>query len=136
MLRQKKDRIIQSPFDRKIHRKKMHADTGIITNEAVTQAISGALQRSFGWVPSSVKYVASRIKRNPRAVRNWFEGQNAPRAAELIDLMRESDEVYEEVLRLANRKSSGPSGSDIHLRIKKAVEILEGENVKNEVDIN
>lgn len=124
MFRQKSDRIIQSKSYRKMH---------TITNEDLTSEISGALRREAGHTPSAVKFVASRIRRNARAARNWLEGHNAPRAAELIELMREFDEVHEAVLRLANRN---PASSDesVQLRIQRAMKILSGES--NEEHIN
>lgn len=103
--------------------RKMHQ--GVISNETITQAVSTALRNAVGYFPSAPKLIAQKVQRNPRAARNWLEGHNAPRAAELIELMREFDEVHEEVLRLANRKSIEPSGST-NQRIQLAVKILCG----------
>lgn len=134
MYRRKYDRKIQSNFDRKIQKiGKMQLEAETISNQTVTEVISGALNAAVSPFIRADKYVASKIKRNPRAARNWLDGHNAPGAAELIELMREFDEVYHEVLRLANRKSIEPtSGSHLHNRIEKAMQILNGEENDND----
>lgn len=115
-----------SKFNRKMH----NATT--ITNETITQAVSTALRNAVGYMPSASKIVAHKVQRNQRAARNWLDGLNAPRAAELIELMREFDEVHQEVLRLANRSPEEPAGST-QQRIEQAIKILcGGEN--NEIN--
>jgi hypothetical protein len=78
-------------------------DIGIISNGDVVAAVSGGLGRTFAGTGNAVKMIATRTRRNAEAIRNWVEGRNAPRAAELIELCREFDEVWEEVCRLAGR---------------------------------
>lgn len=109
----------------KKYRKMQNA--GVISNETLVEALSSALRNAVGYLPSAPKVIASRIHRNPRTVRNWLDRHNAPGAAELIELMREFDEVHQEVLRLANRNSTEPAGS-IHQRIEKAMRILGGDD--------
>lgn len=99
-----------------------------LNNETVAQAVSTALRYRFGDFNCAVKRIARTINCDQRAARNWWEGNNSPRAAELIELMREFDEVHEEVLRLANRNSIGSSEPDIKKRIEQAMKILSGEN--------
>jgi len=116
----------------KINRKMHRATT--ITNETITQAVSMALRNAVGYMPSASKVVAGSVQRNQRAARNWLDGLNAPRAAELIELMREFDEVYYEVLRLANRTPEEPSGSLTQKRIEHAINILTGESHEKHTD--
>jgi len=97
-----------------------------ITNETITKAVSSALRRTVGYMPSAPKIVAGKVQRNPRAARNWLEGHNAPRAAELIELMREFDEVFEEVMRLADRKLENQQPPTLD-RIHRAIKILSGD---------
>jgi len=68
------------------------------------EAVAGALRREFGAVPGSVKQVVRITGANERAVRNWFEGRNAPSGENLVILMGRSDEVLETILQLAGRQ--------------------------------
>lgn len=72
-------------------------------SETFPDRIAQALRRSFGHSPGAVKTVARLTGGNERAVRNWFEGRNAPSAENLVILMRHSDEVLETVMLLASR---------------------------------
>lgn len=98
-----------------------------ISSQAVAESVSNALRLSLSGLSAPGKRVSRLTGKNPRTIRNLMEGSNAPSAATLIELMREFDEVYFEVLRLANRNPSEPSGSINH-RIEQAVNILCGGN--------
>lgn len=95
-----------------------------ITQESVAGAVSGALRRTLGSQRCAVKQVARRIGRDIRAVRGWWEGENAPRAADLILLMSQFEEVYEAVATLAGRGT--PPDSVERQRIEEAIRILRG----------
>ena len=82
-----------------------------------------ALATDFGASPSAVKRVARLTSANERAVRNWFEGKNAPSGENLVGLMRHSDAVLSSVLILADRSPPGGSGGLAGVR-RRAVDLL------------
>jgi len=86
-------------------------------------AIAVALATDFGASPSAVKRVARLTSANERAVRNWFEGKNAPSGENLVGLMRYSDAVLSSVLSLADRRPPGGSGGLAGVR-RRAVDLL------------
>ena len=86
-------------------------------------AIAVALAADFGASPSAVKRVARLTSANERAVRNWFEGKNAPSGENLVGLMRHSDAVLSSVLILADRSPPGGSGGLAGVR-RRAVDLL------------
>jgi hypothetical protein len=57
----------------------------------------------------------------PRTFRNHRQGLNAPSAVVLINLMRESDEVFNAVLEMAGRD---PNPHNTRARIEQALQIL------------
>jgi hypothetical protein len=67
-------------------------------------AIAAALHRQYGGTHGAIKTVARVTGANERAVKNWFEAKNGPSGGFLIDLCRNSDEVLETFLLLANRQ--------------------------------
>lgn len=71
-----------------------------ITADLVTARLSGALRRSHGDKRHAAERIAREIDADPRAVRNWMSGVNAPRATELVKLMASCDEIAAEVLQL------------------------------------
>lgn len=98
---------------------------GTINSQTVAERISLALRSTVsGWAAPG-KQVSKMTGKCPRTIRNIMDGSNAPSASTLIELMRDFDEVYVEVLRLSNRMSDEPSGS-IHQRIEQAINILNG----------
>jgi hypothetical protein len=66
-------------------------------------AIATALHQDFGETRGAIKTIVSLTDANERAVKNWFEGRNAPSGEFLIALCRHSDRVLETVLMLAGR---------------------------------
>lgn len=66
-------------------------------------AIAGALHREYGGTAAAVKSVVRLTGANERAVKNWFAAKNGPSGANLVVLLRRSDEVLETVLHLAGR---------------------------------
>jgi len=69
----------------------------------VAAAVAAALRRDFGPRGHAIKSIAAKTNANLRAVKNWYEGRNAPNGEFLILLCRHSDEVLETVLLLAGR---------------------------------
>lgn len=78
-------------------------NTSIISNGDIVDAVTSGLRRAFAGTANAVKLIAGRTGRNPEAARNWLEGRNAPRAAELAELCRHFDEVFDEFCKLAGR---------------------------------
>ncbi len=88
-------------MDRKIQEKSyrpMHND--IIDIKDIAEQISNGLRQAFGHNPSAVKSISNLIRCNPRAARNWFEGENAPGVVHLIVMMREIPEIYDVIFGL------------------------------------
>ncbi len=67
-------------------------------------AVSAALRSSFGSGTSAMKTISMMIGANERAVKNWYQGRNAPSAYHLVALARHSDDVLRLVLTLAQRE--------------------------------
>lgn len=93
----------------------------------VQSAITAALRRAYGRMQSPVKRVARAAEANEKAARNWWEGQNAPDATNLIALIAESDEVFEEVMRLAGRADDAKKALALAALAEIARKLGEGE---------
>lgn len=63
-----------------------------------------ALKEEFGRTAGAVKAVGRLTRANKRAVKNWFDGANAPSGENLVCLIRHSDRVLGAVLALADRE--------------------------------
>jgi len=68
-----------------------------------TAVIAETLRETFGGTAVSVKTVMGYTGAGERAVRNWFEGKNGPNGSNLAKLARNSDEVLEVFLLMADR---------------------------------
>ena len=75
-----------------------------LDGNSVAAAIAQTLHASFGGTGASIKTVMAYTGAGERAVKNWFQGKNAPNGKNLIELVRHSDEVLETVLLLADRQ--------------------------------
>lgn len=58
-------------------------------------------------VPNARLSIPAAIGVSARTVENWLSGSTQPTATNLIALMREFDEVADEVLRLSSRQQGG-----------------------------
>jgi hypothetical protein len=90
-------------------------------------AIAEALRRDFGSGPGAVKRLSRLLNANDRAVRNWFEGKNAPSGEHLVTLMGLSNAVLAAVLGLAGRHEllAGLRLGEGIQRLRDALKILE-----------
>jgi hypothetical protein len=70
-------------------------------------SISRALRRELGETHQAIKTVMRWTGAGERTVKNWFAASAGPSGANLIALMRSSDDVWSTVLELADRKSAG-----------------------------
>ncbi len=108
--------------------RKVRSISGIVfPASAVAEAIARALHREFDGTQSAVKTVAALAGANPRAVKNWFDGRNAPSGESLISLCRHSNEVLGTFLLLAgrNERVSAVSVAQARDYVRKALETLE-----------
>lgn len=94
-----------------------------ITNMDVVDTVTGALRSTYGEARHAAKLLARNTGKNVEAARNWLEGRNAPRAAELIQLMRDEDAVFDAVCSLIGRQER-ISATQL-TTIKEALKILE-----------
>lgn len=66
----------------------------------ITESISSALRREYREVHSAVKVIGRETGVNPRAIRNWYEGVNAPNCGHLVALARHTPVIVEAFLGL------------------------------------
>jgi hypothetical protein len=92
--------------DRKLRSKngKTFPDKTGDDGQSIAETIAAALKSEFGRSPGSVKAVGRLTQANGRAVKNWFDGNNAPSGDNLVCLLRHSDSVLNAVLLLAGRE--------------------------------
>lgn len=83
---------------------------------AVAEAIAKALHREYDGSHSGVKTVAALTGANPRAVKNWFDGKNAPSGESLVALCRHSVQVLQTFLLLAGRNEYLPAAKVLEAR--------------------
>lgn len=74
-----------------------------LDSRTVAERVADALRRGYGNTKSAVKEIGRATYANDRSAANWFEGRCAPNAADLIELMRDCDEVFDEICRMAGR---------------------------------
>lgn len=74
-----------------------------IRSDDVAAAVARGLRRRFGDARSAVKLIARATGFDPRAIKNWWAGVNPPESGKLLQLVREYEEVAEEVDRLSGR---------------------------------
>jgi hypothetical protein len=67
------------------------------------RAVALAIKADFGLGPSAVKTVAAVTGANERAVKNWFQGRNAPSAYFLSMLTKHSVSVFRLLMVRAGR---------------------------------
>jgi hypothetical protein len=62
--------------------------TAAVTSDDLAGRISAALRREFGDLSCAVQPIARAMQppADPRAVRNWWDGSNAPGSAQLLRL--------------------------------------------------
>lgn len=70
--------------------------------QAVSDRIASAVRQ---WVERhrSAKVAARVVEATPRSLENWINGESAPQAHHLVELMKHSDEVFAAVCEMAGR---------------------------------
>lgn len=84
----------------KIYRDFRGGTMSAIDAASYCETVAGVLRRKYGHLRHATKLLARSVGTTPRTVQNWLDGTNAPRGAELIRLMRECDELRDEIFRL------------------------------------
>lgn len=79
------------------------ADSATSNEQIVAAIIAKALREDYGALGSAVKRIGRRIGANPRAIRNWYEGRNAPNSVHLLLLAQSSPRVFAAILELTGR---------------------------------
>lgn len=76
------------------------------TRKLLPQYMS-AIAATICRVPNARFEIPAKIRVSARTVENWLSGATQPSAENLIALMREFDEVADDVLKLAQRQQGG-----------------------------
>lgn len=71
--------------------------------DAYAKGVGAALRRELGDSRHATKTVMRWTDASERSIKNWLGAKKGPRGDNLIDLIRNSDEVLRELLRLAGR---------------------------------
>ncbi len=71
-----------------------------ISEEELAQIIAYALRKNHGHFGSAVKQIGRLIRAEPRTIRNWYEGRNAPSLRHFLILARHSPSLVESFLSL------------------------------------
>jgi hypothetical protein len=70
------------------------------------EAIAAALRSNLGSTHQAIKTVMRWTGASERTVKNWFAAKSGPNGEHLVALVRHSDEVFEALLLLADRKQA------------------------------
>lgn len=71
-----------------------------LSSEAVAASLASVLRRRWSRYRSAAKELAAAVDADPRAAKNWLAGSNAPRLADVIELMAADPEVEAHILDL------------------------------------
>jgi hypothetical protein len=71
----------------------------------IAAAVAQVLRKNFSEINSAIKVIGLQTGANPRAVRNWYEGRNAPSSSNIVLLARHMPAIIEVVLRLSGREN-------------------------------
>lgn len=91
----------------------------------VADFIAQALRQEYEEVHSAVKVIGRQTGAHPRAIRNWYDGVNAPNCTHLITLARHTPVILETFLGLTGHKTiwefyrKHGNGHDYSMRIRK-----------------
>lgn len=92
-----------------------------------SRAIAAALHTELGLTHQAVKITMRWTGASERTAKNWLAGTHGPSGEYLVELLRNSDEVFDAVLVLAGREKTISDASLLRLRdrLMAAVECLE-----------
>lgn len=80
-------------------------NVGSCRNESYATLIAQILRYELGNSHHALKTLMRWTGANERTAKNWLSGSNGPSGEHLLQLIRNSDVVFETVLRLADRKA-------------------------------
>jgi hypothetical protein len=96
--------------------RKMRKDVATLTSEATAKRIAEVLRQNYGDLRCATKRLGRLIGADPRAVKNWISGTNAPRLAEAVRLMAECEDLrvaINEMVEEVRCQSGGQSSSSL-----------------------
>ncbi|MDX2073063.1 MAG: hypothetical protein SFX19_01705 [Alphaproteobacteria bacterium] len=76
------------------------SDTPTQSTQKIANSIAKVLRQDYGEISSAVKRIGRITGVHPRAIRNWYEGRNAPNSLHLLMLARSSPNVLRVLLEL------------------------------------
>lgn len=76
----------------------------VVLSTRFAAMVAKALHDDFGDTHRAIKTICKLTGAHPRAVKNWFNGENGPTGRHLVALMATSDAVLEAVLLAAGRR--------------------------------
>jgi hypothetical protein len=83
------------------------------------------LRKEYGEIHSAVKFIGRQTGAHPRAIRNWYEGVNAPNCNHFVTLTKHTPVIIETFLGLTGHKTVWEfyqrhgNGHDYSMRVKK-----------------
>lgn len=86
-------------------KKDRRMSTASFTDEDLTGVISRALQKKLLHVRNPYHWLSDRYGWGARKGKAIVRGEYCPKASDLLALMRDDDDVYEQVLSMIERKS-------------------------------
>ncbi len=90
---------------RSFHGNGFHAPHGApLTSARFAKAITAAIRQDYGETHAAAKAIMRLTGANNRTVKNWLGAKNGPNGPSLIALCRNSDRVFEAVVRLSGRE--------------------------------
>lgn len=69
-----------------------------IADAELAKLIATGLRKDYGDLPSAIKEIGLKTGANLRAIKNWYEGRNAPSSSHLLTLARSSPSILQIVL--------------------------------------
>lgn len=103
---------------------KMQTVADAIPTDAAALAVMRGLRRRFGDLRHAVKLIAQSHGFDPRTVTGWWCGRNPPQTGALLTLIRDIDEVHEEILRLTGRENAADTAAALS-RLRDGAEEIE-----------
>ncbi|HWE17527.1 MAG TPA: hypothetical protein VG758_10150, partial [Hyphomicrobiaceae bacterium] len=88
------------------------------STDGFAQGLAAALRLALGSTHASVKRAASWTGAHERTVKNWFAGRCGPNGAHLVGLLRNSDEVLDAILLMAERRELAGTRNFLDIRAK------------------
>lgn len=69
-----------------------------ISDTELAKLVAAGLRKDYGDLPSAIKEIGLKTGANLRAIKNWYQGRNAPSSSHLLTLARSSPSILQIVL--------------------------------------